>query len=67
MNVIYVNNPKGLHRSVEIGPPVADLILVDYMQPLPQQTLPQEQEWISATLTKAVHPYLWKLLIIVLG
>lgn len=53
-----VNNPKGLHRFVEIGPPVAHLIMVDCMQPLAQQALPQKQEQTSATLNQGGAPFL---------
>lgn len=58
VNVINVNNPKGLHKFVEIGPQVADLIMVDYTQPLPQQALPQKQEWTSAILNQGTAPLL---------
>lgn len=53
-----VNNPKGLHKFVGISPPVADLIMVDCMQPLAQQALPKKQAWTSATLKQDGAPFL---------
>lgn len=64
-----VSNPKELHKFVRIAPPpVADLIMVDYVQPLALQALTQKKEPISAALkSKVVHLILWKLMISVLG
>lgn len=52
------NNPIRLHKFVGIGPPVADLVMLDHMQPLAQQALPQKQEQTSATLNQGGAPFL---------
>lgn len=42
MNVINVNSLKGLDKYMEIGSPVAVLIMADHMQPLAQEALQQK-------------------------
>lgn len=41
MNVINVKSLKGLDKYMGIGPPVAVVIMVNYVQPLAQEALQQ--------------------------